>query len=398
MSQVSTFAPKITPGTGPVFTLTGNSGGAVSPDGVGNINIIDSTAQGTARIVGNNGTHTLTMSFSDANHNLALGAASLNSLTSGSGNIALGDATLQFITSGAENIAVGFGSGDAYITGTESSNIVIGNVGVNGESNVLRIGTQGSGSGQQNQAYVAGIYGNSPATPQAVIVNTLGQLGSQAITSGTVTSITAGTGITLTPNPIVSTGTVALTIPVVVSSGGTGRITLTNHGLLVGAGTSAITQLADATNGQLPIGSTGADPVLATITAGTGISVTNGAGSITIAATSTGFTWTDVTGGSATLAANNGYIADAAGLTTFTLPTNNAFGDTILIVGKGAGGWKIVYGAGQNIIFGSSASTATTGNIASTNANDCVTLICTTASASAPIFTINNAVGNISIT
>jgi hypothetical protein len=104
--------------------------------------------------------------------------------------------------------------------------------------------------------------------------------------SGTVTSISAGTGITLTPNPITTTGTVALTVPVTVAHGGTGQITLTDHGLLVGAGTAAITQLGVASNGQLPIGSTGADPVLATLTAGANITITNGAGSITIAANS----------------------------------------------------------------------------------------------------------------
>jgi hypothetical protein len=70
-----------------------------------------------------------------------------------------------------------------------------------------------------------------------------------------------------------------------VANGGTGRSSLTNHSLLVGASTAAVTQLGVATNGQIPIGSTGADPVLATITAGAGISVTNGAGSITVAAT-----------------------------------------------------------------------------------------------------------------
>jgi hypothetical protein len=57
---------------------------------------------------------------------------------------------------------------------------------------------------------------------------------------------------------------------------------LTNHSLQVGAGTATLTQLGVATNGQLPIGSTGADPVLAALTAGTNITVTNGAGSITI--------------------------------------------------------------------------------------------------------------------
>lgn len=40
--------------------------------------------------------------------------------------------------------------------------------------------------------------------------------------TGTVTSISAGTGITLTPDPIVSTGTVALTVPVATTNGGTG--------------------------------------------------------------------------------------------------------------------------------------------------------------------------------
>ena len=42
------------------------------------------------------------------------------------------------------------------------------------------------------------------------------------------------------------------------------------------------------TNGQLLIGSTGVNPVAATITAGSNITVTNGAGSITIAASGGG--------------------------------------------------------------------------------------------------------------
>ena len=67
-----------------------------------------------------------------------------------------------------------------------------------------------------------------------------------------------------------------------VASGGTGAISLTAHGVLVGEGTSAVVSLAVATNGQLIIGSTGADPVVAALSAGDGITITNGAGSITI--------------------------------------------------------------------------------------------------------------------
>jgi len=73
-----------------------------------------------------------------------------------------------------------------------------------------------------------------------------------------------------------------------VASGGTGASTLTDGGVLVGSGTGAVTSLGQATNGQLIIGSTGADPVLATLTGGSNITVTNTAGAISIAATGLG--------------------------------------------------------------------------------------------------------------
>jgi hypothetical protein len=72
-------------------------------------------------------------------------------------------------------------------------------------------------------------------------------------------------------------------LPIV--NGGTGAITLTSNSLLLGNGTSALSALGAASNGQIPIGRTGLSPILGTITAGSNISVTNGVGSITIAAT-----------------------------------------------------------------------------------------------------------------
>lgn len=56
----------------------------------------------------------------------------------------------------------------------------------------------------------------------------------------------------------------------------------TNHAIQLGNASGSLTSLGVATNGQLPIGSTGADPILATLTAGNNITITNGAGSITI--------------------------------------------------------------------------------------------------------------------
>jgi len=61
--------------------------------------------------------------------------------------------------------------------------------------------------------------------------------------------------------------------------------TTTDHAILVGDAANAITNIGPLTDGQVVIGSTGNDPVAAAITAtaGQGVSVTLGAGSITLA-------------------------------------------------------------------------------------------------------------------
>lgn len=71
--------------------------------------------------------------------------------------------------------------------------------------------------------------------------------------------------------------------PLPVAEGGTSQITLTNHGVLIGAGTTGITQLAAASTGQTLMGSTGADPSFTgspsfsgSITAGTGLTLSAG--------------------------------------------------------------------------------------------------------------------------
>ncbi len=134
------------------------------------------------------------------------------------------------------------------------------------------------------------------------------------------------------------------------------------------------------TNGQIIIGSTGATPVAATITAGTGISISNGSGTITISSPDSGIAWTNVTGTTQALAVNNGYVANNAGLVTLTLPATAAIGDVIQIRGNGAGGWLIAQNASQIIHFGSSpTTTGATGSLASTNRYDCVDLTCTVA-------------------
>lgn len=161
--------------------------------------------------------------------------------------------------------------------------------------------------------------------------------------------------------------------------GGTGVSNPTAHTLPIAEGASNFTFLGPLTNGQLLIGSTGADPVPATLTAGTNISLVNAAGAITINSTGlAGFAWTVVTGASQTMVSNNGYITNNAGLVTLTLPATSSVGDEIDVIGKGAGGWLVQCGGAQTIVVGS-VSTSVGGSVASTNRHDSFYMICTVA-------------------
>jgi hypothetical protein len=136
--------------------------------------------------------------------------------------------------------------------------------------------------------------------------NTLNFKGIKSL-DGLLTVATASNNVTLQVNPgsidlslcnnatsAFVTGPVSLTSGISgtlpVANGGTGLATLTANSLFVGNGTSALTALGVATNGQIPIGRTGLSPVLATLTAGSNVTVTNASGAITIAASLTTLT------------------------------------------------------------------------------------------------------------
>lgn len=161
-------------------------------------------------------------------------------------------------------------------------------------------------------------------------------------------------------------------------AGSFSAITVTQHSVLIGAASNGITSLA-LTSGQLAIGSTGADPSAATLTAGTGIAIANGAGSITISSVGGGLSWSVITADQ-TAAINNGYICNKAGLLTLTLPTTSAVGSMIACTNiNTAAGIKISYTTNQSVIIGTSASTTTTGNVASIALGDGLILVCTVA-------------------
>jgi hypothetical protein len=173
--------------------------------GAGNFTLTTASAQSNTAL----GYETLT-DLTTGHANTAVGLESLSTLTTGTNNVCCGDSTLSLLVSGSNNIAIGHLTG-SNLTSSESSNILIGSdVGVIADSNTTRIGNSGSGAGQQNKCFVAGINGiNVGSTAQVVTMGssaTVDQLGTAVITGGT--------GITITPSAnvitISSTGTTTL--------------------------------------------------------------------------------------------------------------------------------------------------------------------------------------------
>lgn len=87
--------------------------------------------------------------------NSAFGAQSLFSVLNGIRNSGLGRLSLGNLISGSYNLGLGYSAGLNY-EAAESSNICIGNPGVLGENNTIRIGTDGAAPNQQNKCYIAG--------------------------------------------------------------------------------------------------------------------------------------------------------------------------------------------------------------------------------------------------
>ena len=102
--------------------------------------------------VGSSGNFTLT-----GINNNGFGIDTLHNLTTGSNNSSYGNGSLLDITTGSNNIALGYQAG-SDLAATESNNILIGNPGVPGDNNTMRLGNSGSGSLQQDKTYIGGIY------------------------------------------------------------------------------------------------------------------------------------------------------------------------------------------------------------------------------------------------
>lgn len=103
-----------------------------------------------------------------------------------------------------------------------------------------------------------------------------------------VTGASTLTGNVTASGTLAVTGAVTLSTALPVTGGGTGLGTLAANRVLYASALDTAAQLGAMTNGQLIVGSTGAAPSLATLTAGSNVTITNAAGSITVASTAGG--------------------------------------------------------------------------------------------------------------
>ena len=108
-----------------------------------------------------------------------------------------------------------------------------------------------------------------------------------------------------------TSGTAAgLSATLAVASGGTGATSMTDKAVVItqDSGTDTLSSVAMDANGELLIGGT-SGPAVATLTAGTGVTITNGDGTIEISAPDVG----DVTASSTTTFTNKTIDADGTG-------------------------------------------------------------------------------------
>jgi hypothetical protein len=151
------------------------------------------------------------------------------------------------------------------------------------QGNITTVGTITSGvwNGTTITASNGGTGLNSFNIGDLLYANTISSFGKLlAVASGNAL-ISNGTNTAPSYGKIGLTTHVSGVLP--IANGGTNsNVALNNNSIIVSSGGSLV-EASALTNGQLLIGSTGAAPVAGTITAGVGISVTNTAGSITIA-------------------------------------------------------------------------------------------------------------------
>jgi hypothetical protein len=317
-ASASNTLSKLSVGTsGQILTVVGGVPTWSTDTGTGTVTSID-VSGGTTGLTTSGGpvtsSGTITLSGTLGVPNGGTGATTLTGIVKGNGTSAFSAAV-----AGTDYIAPGGALGTPSSGNLTNCTSLPLSTGVTGTLSVAN-----GGSGQTTYTDGQLLIGNSTGNTLTKATITAGSgisvtNGSGSITiaatgsGGTVTSVDVSggtTGLTTSGGPITGSGTITLAGTLGVANGGTGQTSYTDGQLLVG-------------------NSTGNTLTKATITAGSGISVTNGSGSITIASTGTADTeWEEALAGKLTGTLSSGTTAMTAnrryrisGAATGTLPT-----------------------------------------------------------------------------
>lgn len=367
-------------------TITGQSGGALSPT-AGNWNIYGaSTAAGTSPVTTSGSISTLTVNVQKtqalaATDATKVGLANFNSAhfsvdANGfveliGGGQAIDAITVDASTGPGTNPVPPSVAGLVAITGAQALAGTIANT-IRSNSlaaNSITMEIQRTSSAALADATLNGVahFNNSMFTVDADGFVSLSG-GSLAIDSIVVDAVTAPGVSPVTPN-------------------GSGTITITGSQATSGTINTSIQTRSTALNSlnieiQRSSSSASANALLNGVSHFNSSMFTvdsNGFVSVSGGGTS----WTVITADQ-TASVNNGYICNKAGLLTLTLPATASIGDTIRVTGiNTALGWKIAQNANQTIHVGtSSTTTGVGGSISSINIRDTLEMVCVVAGAS----------------
>lgn len=241
------------------------------------------------------------------NHNLTAGSGI--TITNGAGSVTIaasgGSGTVTSVNASGGTTGMSFSGGPITSSGTLTL------------SGTLALANGGTGATTAGNARINLLpsYTGNGGKVLAVNSGTTDVEWISASGVGTVTSVAVSggsTGLTTTGGPITGAGTITLGGTLGVGYGGTGQTSFTDGQLLIG-------------------NSTGNTLSKATLTAGSGITITNGSGSITIAATGGGsgtVTSVDVSGGTTGLTFTGGPVTSSGTITA---------GGTLAIANGGTG-------------------------------------------------------------
>ncbi len=244
---------------------------------------------------------------------------------------------------------------------TNDKKYPIGSLWINTTNNTAWILTSAPGNWSEFAASVAG----------AIVSITGDTGGAESATLGNFNILGTANQIAVTGSA--STETLSLIGPYTPA-------TYTAHGVLIGEGTGSIVATTAGTNGQVFLGSTGADPAFGTLTTSTGIAFTTGAHALAINVASGGYNINAASTG-VPLVAQNTYTVTQAAQASFSLPATAAVGDRFVIASAlgNTSGWIITQGASQEIWANTSHTTnGATGTLAGL-IHTSVELMCTVA-------------------